>query len=225
MTSSRIRNFEKLISDLGYQHSLRAFDLMREQMSATAGFKRESGEDYYYHLVDVSQYLLNAGIRDETVITSALLHDYVEDVSGANHTLVSVMFDIEVADTVMGVTKKPGIDYKTDEVAMREYVDYILNNLKCALVKTSDFVHNFGTLGATRPEKQLRKAIEMETYYFPFLDECAKRYPRYANFFLGAKTTIEPHLRSIKAHHADVQRLEAEIERLKAELASVKGVV
>lgn len=225
MTSSRIRNFEKLISDLGYNNSLRAFDLMREEMSAKAGFKRESGEDYYYHLVDVAQYLLNAGIRDETVITSALLHDYVEDVSGANRTLVSVMFNNEVADTVMGVTKKHGVDYKTDKEEMRMYVAYILDHLNCALVKTSDFVHNFGTLGATRPEKQLRKAIEMETYYFPFLDECAKRYPRYANFFLGAKTTIEPHLRSIKSHHADVQRLEAEIERLKAELASVKGAV
>lgn len=224
MTSSRIRNFEKLISDLGYNEALKAFDLMREEMSAEAGFKRESGEDYYYHLVDVAQYLLSSGIREEDVIVSALLHDFIEDVPGANQSLVSVMFGGEVASTVMGVTKKPGIDYKTDEVAMRAYVNYILENLKCALVKTSDFVHNFGTLGATSPAKRLRKAIEMETYYFPFLDECAERYPRYANFFLGAKTTIEPHLSAIKSHHEDVQRLEAEIERLKAELAAQKGV-
>ena len=222
MTSSRIRNFEKLISDLGFEKALNAFDLMCVEMSTEAGFSRESGEDYYYHLVDVSQYLLNAGIRDEVTIVSALLHDYVEDVSGATYNLVKLNYGVDVARTVIGVTKKPGVDYKTDKIEMEVYVRTILEDLRMSLVKASDVVHNFGTLGATSPEKQLRKAIEVETYYLPFLSECAKRYPRYANFFLGAKTTIEPHLNAIKRHHEEVTRLNNEIARLKGLLNESK---
>lgn len=223
MTSSRIRNFEKLISDLGFDKALNAFDLMRVEMSAEAGFSRESGEDYYYHLVDVSQYLLNAGIRDEVTIVSALLHDYIEDVSGATYNLVKLKYGVDVATTVLGVTKKPGIDYKTNDEEMQLYVTTLMQDLRMSLLKASDVVHNFGTLGATSPEKQLRKAIEVETYYFPFLDECAKLYPRYANFFLGAKTTIEPHLNAIKRHHEEVTRLNNEIDRLKGLLAEAIG--
>lgn len=222
MNSTRIRNFEKLISDLGYSEALRAFDLMQEKMSTEAGFKRQGVDPYYYHLVDVSQYLLNSGIRNESVIVSALLHDYIEDVEGANRSLVATLFGDKVADTVLKVTKEHGVDYKTDMEKMQEYVNGIKDNLDSALVKTSDLVHNFGTLGDTPLEKRIRKAKEMETFYFPFLDECAMLYPRYANFFLGAKTTIEPHLKALKDHKAHVDSLEKQIKELNEELNKQK---
>lgn len=222
MNSTRIRNFEKLISDLGYTEALKAFDLMQEKMSAEAGFVRQGGDPYYYHLVDVAQYLLNSGIRNESVIVSALLHDYIEDVEGANHSLVSTLFGKKVADTVVKVTKEHGVDYKVDLVKMQEYVDGIKENVDSALVKTSDLVHNFGTLGDTPLDKRIRKAKEMENFYLPFLDECAQLYPRHANFFLGAKTTIEPHLKALKDHVAHVTTLERRIKELQEEINKQK---
>lgn len=169
-------------------------------------------------MVDVAQYLLNEGIRDATVVVSELLYDYIEDVSGATYNLVKLNYGVDVSDTVIGVTKTHGVDYKNNPGAMSSYVTFMLDHLNMCLVKVSDVVHNFGTLGATSPEKKLRKALEVETYYLPFLDECVKRYHWYANFFLGVKTTIEPHLNEIKRHHAEVTQLKQEIERLKQEL-------
>jgi len=223
MESTRIRNFEKLISDLGFNEALKAFDLMRKEMGEEAGFMRQGGEPYYYHLVDVSQFLLNWGIRDETIITSALLHDFIEDVKGANHSLVQTLHGKDVADVVLLVTKKHGVDYKTDMIEMQKYVDGISEDFRSALVKTGDLVHNFGTLGDTPLEKRLRKAKEMEMFYFPFLEKCATLYPRYSNLFLGAKTTIEPHLKALKAHAEDMEKATEKIRELQRKISEQTG--
>lgn len=227
MATSRTRHLEETLSILKFDNALRAFDLVLKEMCAEKGFKRHNGTHYYFHLVDVAQKLINFGIRDEDIITAALLHDIVEDVPDFTIELIQKLFNPRVAHIVNLVTKKPGLNYKIPEILI-DYLEKISEDYGAALVKTADRMHNFGTLKDASPEKKLRQALETEQYFIPFFKKCRKQYPRYAAFFFEAKTQIEPHLWAIKEHDVEVKRLEtehnekivelmSEIERLKKE--------
>lgn len=217
MASSRVQHLELTLSILGFTESLRALDLMIKVMCKDNGYKRHNNTHYYYHLVDVAQKLLNFGIRDQDVITAALLHDYVEDVPGIKIEDVRKEFGAKVAYIVDLVTKKRGVDYK-EEKNIVAYLDNISLCMEAALVKTTDRIHNFSTLIDATPEKKIRQALETEKYFIPFFKTCRNLYPRYANIFFEAKTQIEPHLWEIKEHQAEVSLLKKEIEELKKQI-------
>ncbi|MEX3713416.1 HD domain-containing protein [Cytobacillus horneckiae] len=216
MSESRVRFFEQQISILGYNQSLQALDWMKEVMSAPA-YARHDGTHYYNHLVDVAQDLLNHGIRDQDIITAALLHDAVEDVPGITNNMIDAKFNTKVTKMVDLVTKEPGVNYKKDDLLKILYLEPILNNPGAALIKTADRKHNFSTLRAASPEKKMRQAIETEKFFFPFFKEAMERYPRYATYFLSAKTAIKPHLMEIKEHYDEVNVLKAKIAELESQ--------
>ena len=84
--------------------AMRALDLVREEMCAEKGFKRNNGTDYYTHCVDTANTLISYGIRDEDVICAALLHDIIEDVEGYQSITIEKLFNKNVARLVMLVT-------------------------------------------------------------------------------------------------------------------------
>ncbi|MCY8890505.1 HD domain-containing protein [Bacillus spizizenii] len=215
--SSRVRHLEQSLSTLGYYTSLKALDLVMDEMNAERGFVRHSGAHYYYHLVDVAQKLLNFGVRDEDTITAALLHDIVEDVDDYTPGLIAKFFNPRVALYVELLSKKPGVDYK-DGTNLIPYLEEISNYCATALIKTADRIHNFGTLLEATPEKKLRQALETEKHFIPFFKKCRDMYPRYSSFFFEAKTQIEPHLWEIKEHYEEVSALQSEINKLKEAL-------
>lgn len=211
---SRVVQLQTDLVRLGFKNSLRALNWMIGTMNADNGYKRHDGRHYYYHLVDGAQDLLNHGVTDEIVITAYILHDYVEDVKGATYEGVKALFGQEVADTVLGVTKKPDINYKKGE-NLEAYLHAMLPFVRMCLVKTADRKHNFSTLKDATPEKELRQALETEKYFLPFFKEARKRYPEYARYFHSAKTTIMPHLNKIKEHHAFVAEHNRQIAEVK----------
>jgi len=212
---SRVQFLEQTLSTLRYEMAYKALNLVKEEMSKEKGYTRLNGTDFYFHLVDVTQKLLNAGVRDEHIITASLLHDLVEDVPSYSIEDIKELFNEEVAYMVELVTKEEGVNYKNNPEELAKYLDRISQHVGASLIKCSDRVHNFGTLLEASTEKQYEKAIETETYFFPFFKKCRKLYPWYSYFFFDAKTTIEPHLHQIKDHYLEVQFLKAEIERLK----------
>lgn len=215
MKGSRVQFLEQTLSTLRYEMAYKALNLVKEEMSKEKGYTRLNGTDFYFHLVDVTQKLLNAGIRDEHIITASLLHDLVEDVPSYSIEDIKELFNEEVAYMVELVTKDEDVDYKNNPEELANYLDRISQHVGASLIKCSDRVHNFGTLLEASTEKQYEKAIETETYFFPFFKKCRKLYPWYSYFFFDAKTTIEPHLHQIKDHYLEVQFLKAEIERFK----------
>lgn len=213
MASSRVKHLEDTLAVLQYHMALRAFDTVIEEMSKEKGYTRHNGTHYYYHPVDVAQKLLNFGIRDEDIITAALLHDIIEDVPHFTIEMITEMFNPRVAKIVDLVTKKEGIDYKNGE-NLQAYLDGIYEDYGAALVKTADRMHNISSLLEATPEKRLRQAIETETYFIPFFKKCRKRYRRYAYIFFEAKTQIEPNIALIKEHNKTVKELKETIARL-----------
>lgn len=218
--SSRVAHLENQLSILGFTESLRAFDLVLSEMNAENGFKRHDGFHYYYHLVDVAQILLNFGVKDQDIITAALLHDFIEDVPWATHEYVKDQFNTRVADIVWLLTKKPGVDYKADLDEMKRYLTGIAGRYESALIKTADRIHNFSSMLKSSQTHRMKQVKETRDFYIPFFKECRNRYVRYSNFFFFAKTTIEPILHEIDQSYAKTQELEDEIARLRAELES-----
>lgn len=214
---SRVVQLQMDLAQMGYKDALKALNWMISVMNADNGYKRHDGRHYYYHLVDATQELINRGVTDEITLTACILHDSIEDVPDINYEGVKSLFGQEVADTVLGVTKDPDINYKKGE-NLQAYLTAMLPHVRMCLVKTADRMHNFSTLKDATPEKELRQALETEEYFLPFFKECRKRYPEYATFFHSAKTNIMPHLIKIKQHHEYVKEHERQVSEIKSYL-------
>lgn len=216
--SSRVKFLKTVLTILGFKKAMKALDLMIEEMCKEKGFTRHDGTDYYMHLVDVTMKVFNSGIRDENILTVAILHDAIEDVEWIHYDFIKREFGQEVADDVLILTKDKTIDYKKDEKALLDYLSKCFDKLSTAVVKTADRIHNFNTLGNASRDKQLRVALETERNFFPLFKYARNEYPEYAPFFYQAKTDIEPHLASIKEYCEMEETLSNKIKELEREL-------
>lgn len=224
--SSRVKFLKMTLTMIGMPLAQKALKLMIEEMSIEKGFARADGKTpYYIHLVDVAMKLINFGIRDEITITAAILHDAIEDVDWITYEYIRREYGVEVADVVQGVTKDPNINYKEDKRALVAYLDICKQDVRKALVKAADRIHNFNTLGATSLDKQLRVALETEDYFFPFFKYCRNEYPEHANFFFQAKTEIEPHLLKIKESAEREAKLQKENDELKSKIQQLEAEI
>ncbi|MEK5036260.1 HD domain-containing protein [Paenibacillus sp. FSL R7-0302] len=204
--SSRVLFLEDYLTKLGLTEALKALDLMKVIMCAENGYKRHNGDHYYYHLVDVAQDLLSHGVRYEPCIVAALLHDYMEDVPGVTFELIERQFGFEVAKYVELLSKNPNVDYSIPSNLLA-YLSGIGQHVWTALIKTADRKHNFSTLKDASFEKRMKQALETEQFFIPVFKQWRKAYVRWASYFYGAKTAIEPHLWAIKEYQTEIDRL------------------
>lgn len=225
--SSRTRFLFQQLEGLGHEQAIEALHWMIDEFSAEKGFARKgSGVDYYYHLVDTTQFLLNFGVRDEKTLLVAILHDSIEDLDSVSERLIADKYGEEVAKSVSLVTKEDGVDYKCDTFAMKKYLEDILEDESATLVKSADRLHNSITLLMTSKTHRERQLEETKEFFIPFFKRARKKYPEHTAFFFQCKTTIEPILYEIErtvGQENTIAKLEKRISALKSRLHSKKG--
>lgn len=139
---------------------------------------RKSGEPYAIHPILVSCIVAFLG-GDDDMIIAALLHDVVED---TDYTLEKIIdeFGEGVAKLVEGLTKIVTIrddklahsneatsKLKATALTFRKMLLVSIEDVRVLVVKLCDRLHNMLTLGALRPDKQVRIAQETLLVYAP----------------------------------------------------------
>ena len=130
---------------------------------------RQSGEPYYLHPVEVATTLTKLKM-DIPSITSALLHDVVED-TDVNLEEIQREFGLEVKTLVDGLTKLEKYNFKSTEEAQaenfRKMIMAMSKDIRVILIKLADRFHNMRTLNHLPLDKQQRIAQETLDIYAP----------------------------------------------------------
>lgn len=129
--------------------------------------KRQSGEPYYSHPLEVAYMVADYLLRTDIIIT-AILHDTIED-TALTQERITMIFGEQVADQVMDLTR-----IKADcKISSAEMVEILYQEKKydVLLVKLFDRLHNMQTISTKSPEKiqkiiaeTLEKFIIITTY-------------------------------------------------------------
>jgi guanosine-3',5'-bis(diphosphate) 3'-pyrophosphohydrolase len=133
-------------------------------MKAHGSQKRESGDPYFSHPLEVAGILTRYKLDDDTIVT-ALLHDTVEDTL-ATLDDIERRFGPEVARLVDGVTKLSRIELQSEASRQaenfRKLVLAMSEDIRVLLVKLADRLHNMRTLHFI-PSAERRRRIARET--------------------------------------------------------------
>lgn len=130
---------------------------------------RKSGEPYIDHPVQTA-YIAAELSLDTVAISSALLHDVIEDTSYTFEN-VEALFGKNVAEIVDGVTKLTKLQYTSHEEQqvenLRKMFLAMSKDIRVVIIKLLDRLHNMRTLNYQTPAKQLEKAKETLEIYSP----------------------------------------------------------
>ena len=144
----------------------KAFDVA---VDAHKDMRRKSGEPYIYHPIAVARICSEEMGLGATSICCALLHDTVED---THITLQDVedLFGPKVRLIIDGLTKIPEVFDENVSIQAENFRKMILtisDDIRVALIKLADRLHNMRTLGSMKPDKQLKIASETNFLYAP----------------------------------------------------------
>ena len=141
--------------------------------SAHATQKRHSGDPYISHPIAVANILAELRL-DGPTITTALLHDTIED-TNITYQDVENKFGKEIADLVDGVTKLSKLENQGKEITLGENFRKLIlataKDIRVLLVKLADRLHNMRTISSiSSDEKRIRIAKETMEIYSPLAE-------------------------------------------------------
>lgn len=136
------------------------------------GQKRQSGEDYITHPLNVA-YTLAEMYADTDTLCAALLHDTLEDTKITKEQ-IAIDFNDDVANLVDGVTKISRMNFATKQeqnlANTRKIITSITNDVRIIIIKLADRLHNMRTLQFKSEFKQKENAKETLLLYVPLAD-------------------------------------------------------
>ena len=176
--------------------------------------KRDSGDPYSIHPIEVANILTDLKL-DSATITTGLLHDTIED-TFATYETIKGEFGDEVADLVDGVTKISVLENTASSNSKAENFRKLIlatsKDIRVLLVKIADRLHNMRTIKAVSKEDK-RKRIAQETMeiYAPLADRMGMHRIRDELEDLSfeilnneARSLIQKKLDEIKSYKKDI---------------------
>ncbi|WP_371219994.1 HD domain-containing protein [Orientia tsutsugamushi] len=125
--------------------------------------KRDTGELYYTHPLEVARMVGYYSFETDTIIT-AILHDTLEDTTLTKEKIVKV-FGKKIAEQVSDLTRIK--DNK--KISSREMIQtlYNRNKTELLLIKLFDRFHNIQTVSIKPYEKRQKIVIETQQEFIP----------------------------------------------------------
>src|SRR5262245_59867040 len=189
--------------------------------------KRDSGDPYFSHTLEVASILTDLKLDEATIVT-AMLHDTIED-TDITHDDIQKNFGREIADLVDGVTKLSKIELQSEETKQaenfRKFMLAMTHDVRVLLVKLADRLHNMRTLKHVKnPERRQRIATETMEIYAPLAGRMGMQTFRdeledlaFAEINPDMRNSIQRRLETLKAESGEVTERIA--EALKRKLA------
>jgi len=189
----------------------KAFDFA---VKAHGNQKRDSGDPYSVHPIEVANILSDLKL-DSATITTGLLHDTIED-TFATYDTIKGEFGSEVADLVDGVTKISVLENTASQNSKAENFRKLIlatsKDIRVLLVKIADRLHNMRTIKAiNKVEKRERIAQETMEIYAPLADRMGMHRIRdeledlsFEILNQQARTLIQKRLDEIKLDKKDI---------------------
>src|SRR5215467_7862897 len=142
-------------------------------MKAHGSQKRESGDPYFSHPVEVAGLLAHMKL-DTASIATGLLHDTIEDTEATLED-IERLFGPEITRLVDGVTKLSRLELQSDQTKQaenfRKLVLAMSEDIRVLLVKLADRLHNMRTLRFIKDaDKRRRIARETMEIYAPLAE-------------------------------------------------------
>jgi GTP diphosphokinase / guanosine-3',5'-bis(diphosphate) 3'-diphosphatase len=138
-------------------------------MRAHGEQKRDSGDPYFSHPLQVAAILTELKVDDAT-IAAALLHDTIED-TDATRAEIDRLFGHDIGRLVEGLTKLKKLELVSKEAKQAENLRKLLlavaHDVRVLLIKLADRLHNMRTLGHRPPDARRRTAEETLDIYAP----------------------------------------------------------
>ncbi|MDR0682058.1 MAG: RelA/SpoT family protein [Dysgonamonadaceae bacterium] len=166
--------YEVLVDSYDRSNHRKKFEIINKAFKfadqAHKGAKRRSGEPYIMHPLAVALIVSEEMGLGSTSISSALLHDVVED---TDYTVDDIknLFGEKIAQIVEGLTKISGGIFAEAASAQAENMRKLLltmsDDIRVILIKIADRLHNMRTLGSLLPAKQYKIAGETMYLYAP----------------------------------------------------------
>ncbi|MCS7084481.1 MAG: RelA/SpoT family protein [Bacteroidia bacterium] len=162
-----MRECESFINDEERERVQKAFEFGKQ---AHDQMRRKTGEPYILHPIAVARIVVKEiGLKDATAVVAALVHDVVED---TDYTVkdIQAMFGRTVAQITDGLTKisygvTPGSSMQAE--TFRKMLLTMSSDIRVALIKIADRLHNMRTLKSMNPESRLKVSAETGFLYAP----------------------------------------------------------
>ena len=203
----------------------KAFDFA---IKAHSNQKRDSGDPYSVHPIEVANILTDLKL-DSATIATGLLHDTIED-TYATYETIKGEFGAEVADLVDGVTKISVLENTASTNSKAENFRKLIlatsKDIRVLLVKIADRLHNMRTIkGIDKDEKRKRISQETMEIYAPLADRMGMHRIRdeledlsFEILNCDARSLIQKRLEEIKFDKKDIfDDLSKEFKNLLAE--------
>jgi GTP diphosphokinase / guanosine-3',5'-bis(diphosphate) 3'-diphosphatase len=203
-------------------------------MKAHAGVKRNNGDPYFSHPLEVAAILTDLKLDDATIAT-ALLHDVVED-TGVTKLQIDQAFGGEIGGLVDGLTKIMRLDLvsrKSQQAeSFRKLLIAISSDVRVLLVKLADRLHNMRTLQHNSPGSRRRNAEETLEIYAPLAGRMGMQSFReeledlsFKWLYPDAYATLQSKLAELRARNAGIVEEIGPLLSARLEEAGIKAEV
>ena len=165
--------YNKLNSYLPEEEMIKIKKAFKFANKAHRGQKRKSGHDFIVHPVEVAYHLARLEL-EPNVIVAGLLHDVIEDTNTTSKE-IEKKFGIEVSKLVNSLTKlnitEDNINEHIEKKNLRNFLVSMAEDVRVAIIKLADRLHNVETLQYLDKEKREKIAKETLSIHAPIAEK------------------------------------------------------